>query len=154
MGWRGWTRAAALAAVAGVAGCDVSDMAVRSNSAAATSWGDRMRARQVAVVRPPILGAPSRADSPLRSYYAGLQDDLLARGYLRTDDGSRDARYDADSLTRDFLTIALREEYKRGQGLTRSDGESTTLARWSRPVRLRPQPQIGLLWSPRSGTRR
>lgn len=132
---RGLGRLAALGALAVLAGCDVATMAERSNSVAATSWGDRMRARQVAVVRPPVL-APSRPDNALKAYYTQLQADLLARGYLRTDDGSMDVPFDSDTLMRDFMAIALREEYQRGKGLTRSDGTHTTLARWEQPIRV------------------
>ncbi len=70
-----------------------------------------------------------------RVYYAGLEADLVARGRLRTDRGS--AATDAASLARDFVEVALHEEYAGG-ALSRGMGRRAAkpLQRWEDPVRM------------------
>lgn len=79
---------------------------------------------------------PSAASESLRSYYAGVQRDLLARGLLRTDGGGPDTPYTPDMLARNFEQIAFYDEYARGQGLRKSNGGAGRLRRWSGPVRI------------------
>ena len=82
---------------------------------------------------PPQTSAESEA---LRSYYAEVQRDLLARGLLRTDGGGPDTPYTPEMLARNFEQIAFFDEYARGQGLRKSTGGAGQLRRWTGPVRL------------------
>ena len=82
---------------------------------------------------PPQASTESEA---LRSYYAEIQRDLLARGLLRTDGGGPDTPYTPDMLARNFEQIAFYDEYARGQGLRKSTGGAGRLRRWTGPVRL------------------
>jgi hypothetical protein len=85
-----------------------------------------------------LASAPSaRAGSPgadLATYYASLETALLARGALRSDRPS--GRLDAERLARDFVQIALMDEY--GGGFTSGTGtrKPKHLLRWEEPVRI------------------
>lgn len=70
-----------------------------------------------------------------RDYYAGLEAQLVASGRLRTDRGAPGT--DAASLARDFVEVALHEEYAGGK-LSASMGARTgkPLLRWEEPVRM------------------
>lgn len=80
--------------------------------------------------------APSADSAAVASYYAQLQKRMLARGLLRTDTGGPDAPYDARLLARNFMTIALFDEYAPGAGP--DDGHPTPdrLRRWVGPVHM------------------
>ncbi|WP_146346837.1 DUF2927 domain-containing protein [Falsiphaeobacter marinintestinus] len=73
----------------------------------------------------------------LERYYLAVQNDLLARGLLRTDGGGPDTQFSPDILARNFETIAFFDEYSRGAG---GQGQSRDVAgelsRWSGPVRI------------------
>lgn len=71
----------------------------------------------------------------LERYYLAVQNDLLARGLLRTDGGGPDTLYDADTLAQNFETIAFFDEYTRGTSGSGRDLEGE-LSRWSGPVRI------------------
>ncbi|WP_127112693.1 DUF2927 domain-containing protein [Shimia sediminis] len=79
---------------------------------------------------------PSGESAALKTYYAEVQRDLLARGLLRTDGGGPDTPYTPDMLARNFEQIAFYDEYARGQGLRKSSGGAGQLRRWTGPVRL------------------
>jgi hypothetical protein len=78
----------------------------------------------------------SEESRALAAHYARLQDDLLARGLLRTDGGGPDTRYGARDLLRNFERIAFYEEYVRGGGLRRAADTPGRLKRWPGPVRV------------------
>jgi Protein of unknown function (DUF2927) len=86
---------------------------------------------------PPQASAPegpvsySAASLALRRYYLGLQEDLLARGLLRTDGGGPDTPFSPDDLARNFEAIAFFDEYGRN-----TVGTTGRLQRWDSPVRL------------------
>ncbi|MDB6177591.1 DUF2927 domain-containing protein [Paracoccus sp. Z330] len=80
--------------------------------------------------------AESGPDEELRSYYQGLEARLLSHGRLRRDRVPLDAPIDADSLTRDFIAIALHDEYSRSGERLIADSPSAPLRRWQSPVRL------------------
>lgn len=77
---------------------------------------------------------PNPVSQKLRTKYAKLQRDLLAKGRLRTDVGPAVSRQDHERLENDFMEIALFSEY--GSGLN-SGPASKPLLRWETPVRLR-----------------
>jgi len=117
--------AAGLAAVAALAGCETG--VTRSP-----------------VPQPRPVAAPAPAPAPqsaasleLQRYYTAVQNDLLARGLLRTDGGGPDTPYDADDLVENFIAIAFYDEYQRGSGTAlRGQGQTGRLSRWSAPVRI------------------
>nr|WP_299354104.1 DUF2927 domain-containing protein [uncultured Shimia sp.] len=84
----------------------------------------------------PSVTQPSGQSAALTAYYADVQQDLLARGLLRTDGGGPDTPYTPDMLARNFEQIAFFDEYVRGAGLRKSSGGAGQLGRWSRPVRV------------------
>lgn len=82
---------------------------------------------------PDARSGQSRA---LATHYARLEDDLLARGLLRTDGGGPDTRYSTQDLLTNFERIAFYEEYVRGAGLRRASRTPGRLKRWPGPVRV------------------
>jgi hypothetical protein len=90
--------------------------------------------RPADLTEPRVLSEESQA---LARYYTSLQNDLLARGLLRTDGGGPDTPYDADDLVEHFETAAFYDEYARGGTLgARPGGAAGTLTRWDGPVRI------------------
>lgn len=91
--------------------------------------------------RPIVAAEPQRREpsanaKALRSYYARVQEDLLARGLLRVDGGGVDTPYTDQMLARNFERIALAEEYTRGAGLQPSSGALGEIKKWVVPVRV------------------
>ncbi len=89
---------------------------------------------------PPAVAAPpapaSAASEEARLHYARVQSDLLSRGLLRTDGGTRDAPFTDRMLADNFIRIALYDEYIRSaQGLVAAPTQSR-LRRWDQPVRV------------------
>lgn len=84
----------------------------------------------------PTPASPSAEAIALRRYYARVQEDLLARGLLRTDGGGVDTPFTDRMLARNFERIALAEEYSRGAGLQPSSGELGDIKKWTEPVRV------------------
>jgi hypothetical protein len=79
--------------------------------------------------------ASDTAPSRIALQYADLEARLVARGGLRTDRGSPNT--DASSLLRDFLDVALREEYAGGRlGAGTGVRADKPLLRWEEPVRM------------------
>ena len=64
---------------------------------------DTGTARAPAPEAPP----PSAQSQALRTYYARVQNDLLARGLMRTDGGGPDTPFTPDMLARNFERIAF-----------------------------------------------
>ncbi len=85
---------------------------------------------------PQAPAGPGRDSRALAEYYQRLQDDLLAKGLLRTDGGGPDTPYGTEDLLRNFERIAFFDEYARGAGLRPSLGEPGRLKRWTQPVRV------------------
>ncbi len=96
---------------------------------------------------PPVLGGPPEASPPPRAragldprliaLYASQERRLLAQGLLRQDGGGPDTAFDAEDLTRDFIEIALFDEYREtSTGRLVQSATSTQLRRWTQPVRI------------------
>jgi hypothetical protein len=79
------------------------------------------------------LSPESRA---LRRHYQRVQDDLLAQGLLRTDGGGPGARFTDTMLARNFVRIALFNEYLDTGGRLRAQDNVSRLRRWETPVRM------------------
>ncbi|WHZ35585.1 DUF2927 domain-containing protein [Sagittula sp. MA-2] len=90
---------------------------------------------------PPVTEAeptpPSAASREIAAYYSRVQADNLARGLLRTDGGGPDTPFTDTMLVRNFMAIALEEEYIRGEGLRPAGpGASSAVKKWTQPVRV------------------
>ncbi len=81
--------------------------------------------------RPEVTVEPSAQSQALARYYLSLQNDLLARGLLRTDGGGPDASFSAEDLARNFARIAFHDEYAGPRPNTPG-----RLGRWTDPVRV------------------
>lgn len=88
-----------------------------------------------AVPAPQARTTPSQASLDARKYYAAVQRSLLAQGLLRTDGGGPDSRFTARMLARDFLRIALRQEYTERTGRLLARESGSVLHRWGGPIR-------------------
>lgn len=73
-----------------------------------------------------------------RSYYADIEDRLISSGRLRQDRLSADIPINAETLARDFIQIALRDEYD-SNGVQNPQGAEAAapLRRWEQPVSIR-----------------
>jgi len=78
----------------------------------------------------------SAASQAARTYYAGIQSDLLSRGMMRTDGGTKDAPFDARILTDNFIRIALFDEFDSSTGNLVARATESRLRRWNGPVRV------------------
>ncbi|OUD10101.1 hypothetical protein BVC71_00865 [Marivivens niveibacter] len=72
----------------------------------------------------------------LEQRYARLQQDLLVQGLMRTNGGGIEAPFDADDLVRNFVQIALFDEYSAQSGRLRAQQTESSLRRWEQPVRM------------------
>jgi hypothetical protein len=85
----------------------------------------------------PVAVLPrSPASEALATYYARLQQDLLSRGLLRGDGGGADTPFTDVMLARNFVRIALYDEYEPGRPLEVTDPVMSRLRRWESPVRM------------------
>jgi hypothetical protein len=90
-----------------------------------------------APVPDPLAVVPRSAESEaLTAYYARLQQDLLSRGLLRGDGGGVDTPFTDVMLARNFVRIALYDEYQPGRPLEVTDPVMSRLRRWESPVRM------------------
>jgi len=113
----------ALAGAALLAGCDTA-ATTRAVTAPAT-----VPAPDMALAR-----MPSPASAELADYYARVQNGLLAEGMLRTDRGGPDTPFSTRDLVRDFLKVALYEEYSDTGGQLVARESASRLHRWDKPV--------------------
>lgn len=93
----------------------------------------------VAPVLPPALQVIQKPDAELdalRIYYRRLQNDLTTRGLLREDGGGPDTPFTDTQLARNFIRIALFDEYVSDGNKLRADPTESKLRRWEQPVRL------------------
>jgi hypothetical protein len=85
---------------------------------------------------PPVIPAASAQSEALRVYYQRLQNDLLTQGLLRGDGGGPDTPFTDVMLSRDFVRIALYDEYAPGGDATQADPTISRLRRWDQPIRM------------------
>lgn len=84
---------------------------------------------------PPVL-PPSQASRDLATYYARLQNDLLTQGLLRGDGGGPDTPFTDTQLARNFVRIALFNEYRDDSDFQRPQATVSKLRRWTQPIRM------------------
>ncbi|MCC5973526.1 MAG: DUF2927 domain-containing protein [Rubellimicrobium sp.] len=82
---------------------------------------------------PPERSEASRA---LSVHYQRLQNDLLSQGLLRGDGGGADAPFTDTMLARNFIRIALFDEYVTDDGRIRAEQRISRLRRWQQPIRM------------------
>ena len=80
--------------------------------------------------------APSPASQSQRDLYAAAERRLIAQGRLRRDRVPMDAPIDAETLARNFVAIALRDEYSQTSGGLVAQSRAAPLRRWRAPVRM------------------
>ncbi|WP_375280389.1 DUF2927 domain-containing protein [Pseudooctadecabacter sp.] len=134
MTWTGgiWRRGLGLDALLSLAACDT----VGVDDGMATSPTPPTRPDKVEVpFQAPVDLAPSDASRALAVHYRRVENDLLARGLLRTDGGGPDTTFTDTMLARNFVRIALFDEFvATDQGLEARPTLSR-LRRWEQPVR-------------------
>ncbi|MCZ0961641.1 DUF2927 domain-containing protein [Paracoccus benzoatiresistens] len=95
---------------------------------------ERNRAANAAAAE--ALVKASATSTAQRDFYDRAERALRAQGRLRRDRVPMDAPIDAETLTRNFIAVALRDEYGQG-GIQAGDGGAPApLRRWQDPVRL------------------
>ena len=85
---------------------------------------------------PPPVPAPSAESEQLATYYQRLQNDLLTQGLLRGDGGGPDTPFTDTILARNFVRIALFDEYVSDGDVLRPRATLSRLRRWDEPVRM------------------
>lgn len=95
---------------------------------------ERNRAANAAAAR--TVASPSQASQSQRDFYAAAERRLVAQGRLRRDRVPLDAPVDAEILARNFIRIALRDEYSQTAGGLVAQPRPAPLRRWRAPVRL------------------
>lgn len=85
--------------------------------------------------RAPAGGSPARSDE-LRAFYARVEQQLVSSGRLRRDPAPADIPFTDDDLIRDFVRIALYEEYTDVNGRFMHAEQPALLRRWEAPVRV------------------
>lgn len=84
----------------------------------------------------PVVTPPSQASRDLATYYTRLQNDLLAQGLLRGDGGGPDTPFTDTQLARNFVRIALFNEYRDDSDFQRPQATVSRLRRWTGPIRM------------------
>lgn len=93
----------------------------------------------IAQAAPAAAPAPSAASMALMRHYQRLQDDLLTQGLLRGDGGGADTPFDAEILARNFIRIALFNEYREDGNFRAGRGGLAPLRRWEQPIAMQVQ---------------
>lgn len=89
----------------------------------------------VAPTAQPAILERSDASRALSVHFQRLQNDLLARGLLRTDGGGPDTTFTDTILARNFVRIALFDEFVSTPTGLRAQPTISRLRRWEQPVR-------------------
>jgi hypothetical protein len=85
----------------------------------------------------PSAAGPSAESVALQLYYRRLQADLVGRGLLRRDGGGADTPFTDTMLARNFVDIALFDEYGPGSSPAAPGVPvPSRLRRWEQPVRM------------------
>ncbi len=85
---------------------------------------------------PPPVVEPSQASKDLAVYYRRLQNDLLTQGLLRGDGGGPDTPFTDTQLARNFVRIALFNEYRDDSDFRSPQATVSKLRRWEAPIRM------------------
>ena len=82
-----------------------------------------------------ISAVPSESSRALSVHFQRLQNDLMARGLLRTDGGGPDTTFTDTVLARNFVRIALFDEFVMTPTGLRAQPTVSRLRRWEEPVK-------------------
>ncbi len=126
MGRRGLATLAAACLV--LAGCEVTEPVAPPPPPPATL--------PAPVAPPPIVPVRSAQSEALAQHYQRLQAQLLAQGLLRGDGGGPDSPFTDQMLARNFINIALYDEYLPGTGAQTPVPTISRLSRWDGPIRM------------------
>lgn len=85
--------------------------------------------------RPPTPPLTAESEA-LVLHYRRLQNDLVAQGLLRQDGGARDAPFTEAMLARNFLAVALFDEYTELGDDLKAETTPALLRRWEGPIRM------------------
>ena len=88
------------------------------------------------VVPPAVIPPRSEASEALALHYRRLQNDLLAQGLLRGDGGGPDTPFTDTMLSRNFIRIALFDEYRVEGDILRAEATLSRLRRWNGPINM------------------
>lgn len=145
------TASAALMAGLVLAGCaeqpDTNAAPTSMSAAAPLPRPDRARVDQAALRRDRVARTKAANDAALaasatpasvnmRNYLVNVEEALIQRGKLRTDDGSSVGPITVERLVEDFIQTALRDEYSRQGGKLVQGNTPAPLRRWESPVRM------------------
>lgn len=72
----------------------------------------------------------------LQQFYASIESDLTQSGRMRRDIAPADVPYSDDDLVRDFINVALHDEYVDLHGSFVRSEATAPLRRWEKPVRV------------------
>jgi Protein of unknown function (DUF2927) len=121
----------ALAGLAAVSACDLAKLQPLAGRSAAP---EPQRAGAPPTPGPEAAGVSG--GKSLTDFYAGVENDLVASGRMRRETAPADAPFTVDDLVRDFVRVALYDEYvDLGGRFVRSETPAL-LRRWDRPVRV------------------
>jgi hypothetical protein len=103
----------------------------------AVSPSPQTRPTSLVALAPPAPELATRSDASraLSLHFQRVQNDLLARGLLRTDGGGPDTTYTDTVLARNFVRIALFDEFVATPTGLRAQPTISRLRRWEQPVR-------------------
>lgn len=90
------------------------------------------------VVLPPQVVAPvtDEKSAALRRFYQRAENSLTSRGMLRIDGGGPDTPFTDTQLARNFVRIALFDEYITEGDELKAQATASRLRRWEQPVRM------------------
>lgn len=90
------------------------------------------------VIPDPDIPVPARSEESiaLSIHYQRLQNDLLAQGLMRGDGGGPDTPFTDEMLTRNFIRIALFDEYVTAGDELIAEATLSRLRRWEQPIRM------------------
>lgn len=114
-------------AIAGLAGCEPAGLTAPASSAPPQ--------RDVAPPEPRVAPQSARSIAE-RDYYARIEQNYIAQGLLRVDDGASDAPFTARDLATNFLRVAFYDELAERDGELVAGGGESLLHRWEQPVRI------------------
>ena len=72
----------------------------------------------------------------MSAYYQRLQSDLLTQGLLRGDGGGPDTQFTDTILARNFIRIALFNEYRDDSDFRNAETTVSNLRRWAQPIHM------------------
>lgn len=84
----------------------------------------------------PTVTPPSAKSVDLSRYYQRVQNNLLTQGLLRGDGGGADTPFTDQMLARNFVRIALFNEYRDDSDFLEPRATLSTLRRWEQPIRM------------------